>query len=29
MDKDFITVSPSEGGQGVTKLSVQAGINEE
>lgn len=28
MDKDFITVSPSEGGQGVTKLSVQAAINE-
>lgn len=29
MDKDFITVSPSGGGQGVTKLSVQAAINEE
>lgn len=28
MDKDFITVSPSGGGQGVTKLSVQAAINE-
>ena len=28
MDKDFITVSPSQGGQGVTKLSVQAAINE-
>lgn len=28
MDKDFITVSPSGGEQGVTKLSVQAAINE-